>query len=255
MMRAIKEDIRHLVEAGLGRGMNVVEFGCATGSFTREIARAVGPAGRVHGVDYSAFSVARARELSAQEGLENVTFDVADEKATTLATDFADLCVARHVLAQTPRPEEVVKEMSRVARPGGIVATFEADEGLVIYEPEPPALHELRDLLARNRLSTGGTWMTGRRLYRLLRDAGLERVRIVARTANSTEFERSPGHERMSHTAGMSRAVEALADKGDLTRDEASRYLRALEEAAGDPLSFIFVCDFFAFARKPLRCA
>ncbi|MEW6032976.1 MAG: methyltransferase domain-containing protein [Bacillota bacterium] len=253
--RTIVEDLRLLAEAGLSRGMDVVDFGCGTGFFTRQVARAVGPAGRVVGLSASAFNVARARELAAQEGLENLTFSVLDEKATGLAADFADVALTRYFLGQVPAPAGVVKEMVRVTRPGGLVAAFEDDEGLVVYEPEPPAVTELRALLSRNRVTAGGNWMMGRSLYRLLREAGLERIRVSASTSNSTDLELASGPERLTHTADLARAVDTLLEKGEIDREDAARYQRALEEVSRDPLAFVFVCRFFAVGRKPLRCA
>lgn len=252
---ASSEDLRLLVEAGLARGMNVVEFGCGSGALARLLARTVGPSGRVLGLDVSAFSVARARDLAAQEKLGNVLFEVADARDSRVASDFADVCLARHLLGWVPDPERVVKEMARVARPGGIVAVFEGDEGLVVYEPEPPALTELRNLLARQRLEAGGSRLVGRSLYRLLTQAGLANVRIVALTCNSTQPEWSASRDPASHTALLARAVDDLVEKGNLSREEAARYYRALEEVTKNPLSFVFVCSFFAHGRRPLRCA
>lgn len=254
-MPALKEDLQLLVRAGLAGGMTVVEFGCSTGRFAREVARVVGSSGRVIGVDSSAFNISRARELAAQEALENVVLEVSDERATLLRSDSADACVARHLLSHTARPDEVIREMTRVVAPGGLVAVLEADEGLAVYEPEPPALADLRSLLVRSRVSGEGSALMGRSLYRLLRGAGLEGVRVIARTANSTEFQTPPGPERMSHPVALTRAVEAFVEKGDLTREQASRYLKSLEEVTRDPSTFIFVCEFFALGRKPLRCA
>lgn len=249
------EALHLLTGVGLGRGMNVVEFGAGSGSFCRLLSVAVGPQGRVLGLDQSAFSVARARELAAQERLENVVFEVADLGDTHLASDCADFCLARQVLGHVSLPERVIGEMTRIVKPGGVVALSEGDDGLVVYEPEPPSLAELRDLLVRDRLSSGGSHVRGRSLHRLLCQAGLTGVRVEALTSNSTEPEWSATRDPVSYTFTLGRAIERLADKGSISEDDAARYGRALEETIRNPHGFVFVCRFFAYGRRPLRCA
>jgi ubiquinone/menaquinone biosynthesis C-methylase UbiE len=252
---ADREVLRLLTQAGLGRGLDVVEFGCGSGSLTRLLAQAVGPAGRVLGLDLAAFSVARARELAAQENLDNVTFQVADLTGSRLSSDYADLCLARQALGSASSPEMVIREMTRVVRPGGLVAVFEGDDDLIVYEPEPPFLGELRDALARDRLAGGGSRVAGRSLYRLLSLAGLAGVRVVALTFNSTEPDWPAAPEYSRPPALLIQAVGRLVEKGRLSRDEGARYGRGFEELAGNPLSFVFACSFFAYGRRPLRCA
>jgi len=244
-----------LSSVGLHPNVRVVEFGCATGAFTRELAKAVGPSGLVHGIDPSAFNIARARELTRPDGLQNMLFAVASPARTGLAADSADLVVADHLLGRVSDPGEVVAEMVRVLRPGGTAAVFDDDEGLVVYEPEPPALTELRTLLARKRHESGEGLMVGRCLYRFLREAGLQEVTVVARTFNSTEMEPRERAQRMNHLAALAQTVDSLRETGAIPAADSARYHRALEEVASNPLEFIFVCGFFAHGTKPLRCA
>jgi len=219
------------------------------------MARAVGPAGLVWGIDPFAFNVARGRELAAQERLYNIAFEVADAVSTGISTDFADLCVATYFLGKVARPEAVLAEMIRVARPGGAVVIYDVDDALTLFDPEPPLLAELRRLLADKARATGENPTIGRTLYRLLAAAGLESVRVTVRTTVTAGREQTPGDARMKHISAMVRAVGGLVEKGDLTREEASRYLRIVDEATTHPHGFFLTCDFVVSGRKPLRCA
>lgn len=249
------EELRLLTEAGLARGTTVVDIGCGSGALSRLIARAVGPAGRVLGLDSSAFNVARSREIAAQEKLDNAIFEVADPGETRVAPGFADLCVAHYLLGRVLDPERVVKEMARVTRPGGVVAVFDTDEGLTVFEPEPPGVTKLRSLLARERLAAGGSLTVGRSLYRLLSEAGLSGVRVVLLTSNSTEPGWSATRDPASRVGVLARAVRSLTEEGKLNREESARYHRALDEVTKSQLGFICATDFFAHGRRPLRCA
>ena len=60
----------------LRSGASVLDLGCGCGATVLELAKRVGPGGRVVGIDVSAVMLARARERA--EGLDNVTLVAAD---------------------------------------------------------------------------------------------------------------------------------------------------------------------------------
>src|SRR5437870_6417393 len=59
-------------------GERVLDVGCGCGDTTLELARRVGPAGQVLGIDVSSSMVARAAEAARAAGLRNVGFENAD---------------------------------------------------------------------------------------------------------------------------------------------------------------------------------
>ncbi len=77
------------------------------------------------------------------------------------------------MLVNVPRPEEIVAEAVRLARPGGTVAFHEADALTEVCDPPLEAWTQLRNLLNRYAELNGIDLFVGRRLPRLLRDAGL----------------------------------------------------------------------------------
>jgi SAM-dependent methyltransferase len=60
--------------AGVAQGEQVLDVGCGCGDTTIELARRVGPEGRVLGIDLSTPMLERARERAEAEDLENVVF-------------------------------------------------------------------------------------------------------------------------------------------------------------------------------------
>ena len=65
---------RHAVAAlALANGDRVMEIGCGTGRNLHFLREAVGPGGCVYGVDLSDGMLAKARELSARNGWNNVS--------------------------------------------------------------------------------------------------------------------------------------------------------------------------------------
>ena len=77
-----------LAAADVRPGMSVLDFGCGNGRTTREFARAVGPGGRVLGLDLSQDMLAVATRRAAEEGLDNVEFRQADVQVHEFAETF-----------------------------------------------------------------------------------------------------------------------------------------------------------------------
>src|SRR6188474_2078958 len=73
----------------------------------------------VTGIDLSAKMLEKAHERVAKEGLTNV--DLLEMDATNLAFEdnSFDVVYAPYVISVVPEPVKVVREMSRVCRPGG----------------------------------------------------------------------------------------------------------------------------------------
>ncbi len=67
-----------IAAAALSDGELVLDIGCGCGDTSFEMARRVGPAGRVHGLDISTPIVAEAKARKATLGQNNVTFERGD---------------------------------------------------------------------------------------------------------------------------------------------------------------------------------
>jgi len=160
------------------RGARVVEIGCGPHGCLDLLADRVGPAGRVVGVERSAEAVALARELVAQRNLGNVDVLEGDARSTGLPRASFDLATSRLVLVNVPQPEQIVAEAAALVRPGGWVAFHEADYVSHVCDPPSNAWDRLVELLQTYSALNGIDPLIGRKLPRLLRDAGLVDVRV-----------------------------------------------------------------------------
>ncbi|MDT5336320.1 MAG: hypothetical protein QOD90_1825 [Mycobacterium sp.] len=102
--------------ARVGPGDHVLDIGCGTGQSTREAAR-VAVAGSVLGVDVSAPMLERARQLSADEGLSNSTFQEADAQVHPFAPTHFDLCLSRFGTMFFADPVAAFTNIGRALRP------------------------------------------------------------------------------------------------------------------------------------------
>jgi SAM-dependent methyltransferase len=101
-------------------GAEWVDVGCGTGALTQTIVDLTRPAS-VRGIDPSAGFIVYA---SAHVNGAVATFGVGDAQALPEPAASADAVVSALVLNFVPQPRQAVAEMARVARPGGVVASY-----------------------------------------------------------------------------------------------------------------------------------
>jgi SAM-dependent methyltransferase len=117
---------RFLEDAGLCKGMRVLDVGSGAGDVAFAAADLVGPTGRVVGVDANPVVLETARARAHEEQRENVTFVAGDCRNAALGDDF-DAAVGRMVLMYTRDVSETLRAIIERVRTGGVVAFAEAD--------------------------------------------------------------------------------------------------------------------------------
>jgi SAM-dependent methyltransferase len=165
-------------QLGLPIGAQVIELGCGPRGCLDLLAERVGPQGRVVGLERSAEAVQLAQRFVADHHLGNVEVLHGDAHATGLPRASFDLATARLVLVNVPGPEEIVAEMVDLVRPGGMVALHEADYVSNLCDPPLPAWSRLMQALETYASTNGIDLFIGRRVPRLLRDAGLVEIQM-----------------------------------------------------------------------------
>ena len=95
--------LQFLTEAGVGKGMRVLDVGSGAGDVAFLAANLVGRAGQVVGVDRSAAALGRARTRAEENLLVNVTFRESELSAIAFDQGF-DAAVGRYVLCFQPDP-------------------------------------------------------------------------------------------------------------------------------------------------------
>ena len=108
-----------LARAALAPGEQVLDAACGTGLVAFGAARAVGPAGRVVGVDLSGAMVEAARRSARLRNVANVTFARMDAEALALPDASFDVALCALGLMYVPEPAAALRELRRVLRPGG----------------------------------------------------------------------------------------------------------------------------------------
>jgi SAM-dependent methyltransferase len=113
--------VRFLQDAGISRGMKVLDVGTGAGDVALLAAGLVGPQGTVVGIDVNAELIETARARAAAAGCEHVSFVVGDAASAELDHGF-DAVVGRCVLFFAREPATLVRRLTGHVRDGGIVA-------------------------------------------------------------------------------------------------------------------------------------
>ncbi|MFF4761900.1 methyltransferase domain-containing protein [Streptomyces sp. NPDC001292] len=172
---------RHLEGLGVGPGWRCWEVGVGGTSVVSWLAERVGPTGTVVATDIDTSLVAGA----AHPPVEVRVHDVGTEEPPSPGEGF-DLVHARLVLVHVPDRERALRSMIKALRPGGRLLLEDADPALqpLLCPDEHGPAEELANRLRRGfrRLlaDRGADLSYGRRLPRLLREAGLRQVEADA---------------------------------------------------------------------------
>jgi ubiquinone/menaquinone biosynthesis C-methylase UbiE len=105
-----------------GRGLQVADLGCGTGTLSLLLASEGGHF--VTGVDFSAEMIRRAREKSHRT-IPNPAFTVADAADPPLAAGSFDVVLSRHVLWAMPDPAVALRNWIELLKPTGILILVE----------------------------------------------------------------------------------------------------------------------------------
>lgn len=157
---------------GVGRGWNCLDVGCGPGGITNLLSTRVGDSGRVVGLDRNTEFLAHARTRAAA----NTEFRHGDAYGSDLPAASFDLVHMRFVASTAGDPERLLREATRLAKPGGTVALQEPDGSTLNCHPEHPSWDRLKAALLGAFSGVGADLTLARRLYAVVRQSGLHDV-------------------------------------------------------------------------------
>ncbi|MFD0560196.1 methyltransferase family protein [Stackebrandtia endophytica] len=217
-------------------GMSILDVGCGPGTITIDLAERVTP-GRVVGVDPVGSVIAEATALGG-----TAEFLVGDVSALDVADDTFDIVHAHQVLQHLGDPVAALREMRRVAKPGGIIAARDADYAAMTWFPESRGIEDWLRIYRAVARESGGEPDAGRRLAAWARDADLEDVDATAGVwCFAAEADRVWWANLWADRMLESRVGERAVAGGHCTRGDLARIATAWREWAAEPAGWFSV--------------
>lgn len=169
-------EARLLTWMGVPTARAITELGCGPGYVTSRLLD-LAPEAHITAVDVDAALVSLARQRLGP--MERVTLAVASADSVPVEDASQDAVIARLLLQHLDHPEDVLGEALRILRPGGRMFVIDIDAELHgIAHPRHPHVAPIYGKAARLQAARGGNRRIGRRLWRLLTEAGFEDVQL-----------------------------------------------------------------------------
>jgi SAM-dependent methyltransferase len=218
-----------LDRCGLRDGLTCLDVGCGGGDVTLELARRVGPGGRVVGIDIDDQKVQMARAEAQQQGIGNVEFLVSDARETS-GPPAVDFVYARFLLTHLSDPAGMVDRFHGRIRPGGTVGVEDIDFSGHFTYPASKAFQRYHELYSATVTRRGGDPNIGPRVPLLLRRAGFDDIRVSVVQPMALR-----GEAKMMNAMTLEAIAAAVLEDGLASREEIDDLVRELYAFAADP--------------------
>jgi len=106
---------------GLKPGQTVIDYGCGPARYIEFASNAVGKAGSVIAVDVHPLAIAKVKGKIEKQNLSNVEAVLAENYTTSISAEIADIVYALDMFHMIERPNEFLKELSRLAKKDGTI--------------------------------------------------------------------------------------------------------------------------------------
>lgn len=219
----------------LRSGLRLLDFGCGPGSITVGLADAIG-SGEAHGIDVAESQVELARAAAAAGGHDNVTFHVGSVYELPFEDDYFDVAHCHAVLMHVPETQRALREVKRVLKPGGMVASREMISSCSFNEPMGETTREAWRTFIKLLTANGGHPEMGKELKSCLLDAGFTDIEASA----SFDFYSSATDVAFLHAFicdwfFMPRVVKAATQFGLATQEQFDRWRVEMDEWKDSP--------------------
>ncbi|MBO3458027.1 class I SAM-dependent methyltransferase [Aetokthonos hydrillicola Thurmond2011] len=165
-------------EAGLSPGMSVLDIGCGSGVTTECLAHAAAP-GKVVGIDTSDVVLEQARQLQHKSSLQNLHFEKHDVYDLRFPPNSFDFVWSQLLFQHLQNPEQALRQISRVLKPGGIICIVDAGyppAGLVY--PTSPIIESFLKRIYQLQMFYGGDQYVSFKLGSYLVNTGYTDVNV-----------------------------------------------------------------------------
>ena len=227
--RSLESHAAHLLPH-LKPGIRILDFGCGPGTISVGLAKAIEP-GELHGIDMEASQIELARAAAQAGGHNNATFHVGNALELPFEDNYFDVAQCHTVLTHIPDTQAALREVKRVLKPGGIIASRELICESSFLEPNREEFVVAWQIFIRLLSANGAHPEMGKELKNAFLVAGFTNITATA----SFDFFSAPDdivflHTFMGGWFFMPEVVAAAIQYGLATQQQFDDTRAALEE-------------------------
>ena len=212
--------------AGFSAGQHIVDVGCGPGFASLDLARVVGPSGRVTGIDQSRRFLELLRRRAADESLDNIDIVEGDLNAPRWAEQIYDGAWIRWVLAFVRDPRCLLAQVKQRLKPGRAIVIHEYfDNRTWRMSPPHQGMEHFVRVASDNWRRSGGEPNIALSVVAWLEELGFRIVHLQPIVDIVTPTEPA-WHWLM---AFIESGRKRLAAAGELTDDESEALAAAME--------------------------
>jgi ubiquinone/menaquinone biosynthesis C-methylase UbiE len=205
----------------LQAGAAVLDVGCGAGELCVDLARRVGPRGRVVGIDASETMIHKARETAASSG-QDVEFHVASVYRLPFADQTFDVVRAERLFQHLDNPQSALAEMVRVTRTGSQIMLVDFEHGQWSMSLDDPLDWKVFEVLRRALLRKVINPHSGVRLRGMMQRIGLTDVKHLTTTLELT-------YPDLWRAIRLGEILAASVNDGSITREDVDAFAASLQ--------------------------
>ncbi len=163
-----------LLKGGIQKGMRCCDIGCGPGEVTKMMGDMVGTSGKVIGFDINENYIKYCQISTKQKNVSYVCDNIMTSK--NLPAETFDVVYSRFMFVHLSNKANALQHMVRLTKKGGTIIVQELDhapDSWLSY-PKRKSVDTLRKIYVKLVKNAGGDPYSGRKLYKLFVDQGLD---------------------------------------------------------------------------------
>jgi SAM-dependent methyltransferase len=223
------EEARQLKWFGLRDGMNILDVGSGPGFVSAQLLDML-PNSTVTGIELDPVMIEKSTSFLAPF-LDNNRMTIVNGSLFNSGLPEAsfDFAIARYVFQHLSDPVGAAREIRRLLKPGGKFVIHDIDDDSHLFEPKAtPEVEAINARFLDEHTARGGDRHVGRKLLRILREAGFTAQTLQLIPIHSDEY----GMDAIFPVTG-NEALKASLDAGELNQEEYDILLDFDEKSRG----------------------